>query len=208
VPGAEVESWGVAGADLGTQRLFRIHVQRGSEDGTLRVALRLAALERFDLRASDPLGRPLWTLTVDGGAGRWAAAGKRQGCRFDPDLPLRLAGLDWGLPVRDLAAALVGRLPEPPDDGNDRLAVDYRDGSGRRWTATRDESGPLRWTLWLAGAPALWWERAERGGRLSASEARLQIRWREVAREPLAGDGPRLAAEDAGEPECDDADLS
>jgi hypothetical protein len=148
---------------------------------------------------------------VDGGVGRWAVAGRRTGCRFDPGFPLRLDGLDWGLPARDLAAALVGRLPEPPgdaDDGDDRLAVEYRDSAGRRWTATRDASGPLRWTLWQAGTASLRWERTERGGLLTASAARLQIRWREVAREPLAGEGPRLAGEAAGEPECEDADLS
>lgn len=145
---------------------------------------------------------------MDGEVGRWVSVGRGAGCRFDPARPLRVAGFDWQLPARDLVAALVGRLPEPPGSDDARRDADFLDGGGRRWTAARDGAGPLRWTLWLEGEPALGWERAERGGVLSARAAQLQIRWREVAREPLAGDGPRLEPAAAEEPECDDADLS
>lgn len=170
--------------------------------------LRLADSDRFEVAASDPLGRPLWTLTVDDGAGRWLAAGERSGCRFDPRRAFRPARLDWGLPPRDLAAALVGRVPEPPPGAGAELAIDYRDESGRRWSAWRDERGPVRWTLWQAGKPSLRWDRSERGGLLSAGGADLEIRWREVAREPLVGAGPHLPAAAGTEPDCDDADLS
>ena len=208
VAGGAPGPWGVVASDLATQRLFRVQARQGGDDATLRLVLRLAAQERFELAASDALGRPLWSLTVDDGAGRWVAAGGRAGCRFDPERTIRLARFDWGLPARDLAAALVGRVPEPPAETGTGLAIEYLDGSGRRWSARRDGRGPLRWTLYRAGAPSLWWERSEGGGVLSARDADLQIRWRETAREPLAGEGPRVAAEAASEPECDGAALS
>lgn len=208
VAGAPPGPWAVVAADLGTQRLFRVQARQGNDDASLRLVLRLAAAERFEVTASDPLGRPLWTLTVDDGAGRWLPAGQRSGCRFDPRRSVRLARFDWGLPARDLAAALVGRVPEPPARDGAELAVEYLDASGRRWRAWRDERGPLRWSTEQAGAPSLSWERAERGGALSAESDELLIRWREVTREPLGGGGPRLPAAAAGEPECDDAALS
>jgi len=208
LPGAVPGPWGLTVGELGTQRLYRVEVRRGEEDGTLRLALRLAEPARFDLRAADTFGRPLWTLTVDGDAGRWVAVGRGAGCRFDPARPMRVAGLDWGLPARDLAATLTGRLPEAPAASDALRDIDFLDGAGRRWTAMRDGVGPLRWTLWREDAAVLGWERAGRGGVLSARAARLQIRWREVAREPLGGDGPRLEPSAAEEPECDDADLS
>lgn len=200
--------WGMVAADLGTQRLYRVHLRRSGDDASLRLVLRLAAEERFEVAASDGFGRLLWTLTVDDGRGRWSpGAAGRSACRFDPDRALRLADFDWDLPARDLAAALVGRLPEPPAEPGEDWSIDYNDGAGRRWRASRDGLGPLRWTLYRAGEPSLTWERAESGGRLTARGADLQIRWSEVAREPLAGAGPELAA-GAADPECQDAELS
>jgi len=194
-------------SDLASQRLYRVQVERRGDDASLRVVLRLAAVGRFDLAATDPLGRKLWALTVDDGRGRWVAGGGSRGCRFDPGRALRLADFDWGLPARHLAAALAGRLPEPPTEANEAEAADFVDGAGRSWRAWRDGRGPLRWTLALGGGEELVWERRERGGELTAEGGEIRVRWNEVAREPLAGEGPRLAADDA-EPECEDADLS
>lgn len=198
--------WGVVASDLGTQRLYRVRVRRSGDDASLRLVLRLAAEERFEVAASDAFGRRLWTLTVDDGHGRWSEAGSRGACRFDPDRSLRLAELDWDLPARDLAAALVGRVPEPPPGAGADRTIAYTDSAGRRWSASRDGVGPLRWTLFRAGEPSLTWERSDGGGQLTARGADLLIRWNEVAREPLTGEGPRLPA--AAEPECDDAELS
>lgn len=207
-PPADVPApWGVVAADLGTQRLYRVHVRRSGDDASLRLVLRLAAEERFEVAASDAFGRLLWTLTVDDGRGRWSPGSESGACRFDPDRSLRLAEFDWDLPARDLAAALVGRVPEPPAQPGMEQSIDYTDGAGRRWSASRDGLGPLRWTLYRAGEPSLSWERADRGGRLTARGADLLIRWSEVAREPLAGEGPRLPAA-AADPECKDAELS
>ncbi len=199
--------WGVAATDLATQRLYRVHVRRSGDDASLRLVLRLAAEERFEVAASDAFGRLLWTLTVDEGRGRWRPGGERNACRFDPDRSLRLAEFDWDLPARDLAAALVGRVPEPPAEPGMDWSIDYTDGAGRRWSASRDGLGPLRWTLYRAGEASLTWERADRGGRLTVLGADLQIRWTEVAREPLAGEGPLIPAA-ATDPECEDAELS
>jgi hypothetical protein len=170
--------------------------------------LRLEAPDRFALAASDPLGRALWSIEVDRDVARWSRSADGRECRIDPERPLELPRLAWDLPIRDLAPALVGRVPESPPApaGGDR--VDFRDEDGRRWSAERDERGPLRWTLWSDGRPALWWSRGERGGVLSSAEARLQIRWREVAREALRSPLPTLAVAAAALPECLDADLS
>jgi len=199
--------WGLVASDLASQRLYRVQVQRRGDDASLRVVLRLAAVGRFELTAADALGRKLWALTVDDGRGRWVAGGGARACRFDSGRALRFTDFDWGLPASHLAAALAGRLPEPPTDSNEAESIAFVDGAGRSWSALRDGRGPLRWRLALGGGGELVWERRDRGGELTADGGEIRVRWSEVAREPLAGEGPHLAADDR-EPECDDADLS
>jgi hypothetical protein len=66
--------------------------------------------------------------------------------------------------------------------------VEYRDAQGRRWTVEQGQGGEvLGWTLWADGEPAVWWRLLTGEAILSERERGVQIRWREVLREPLEG---------------------
>ncbi len=205
----ELGAWNLAESDLRLQRLYRAQVRQGDRETTVRLVLRLVDTDRFELAASDALGRPLWSLAIAGGWARFVEGGARSGCRLAASASLRLPRIDWELPVLDLPAVLVGRLPATPAaSGANADAVDFRDQRGWRWTASRDALGPLRWTLWRGGVPAVRWERTDRGGRLDSRDGQLQVRWREGAREPIAAGGSGSVPAPEGEPECEHGDLS
>ena len=50
------------------------------------------------------------------------------------------------------------------------------------------------WTLAEGGAPSIWWVRSDDWAILSDRERNVQVRWREVLREPLTGDPTALEA--------------
>jgi hypothetical protein len=176
---------------LGTQRLYRAAYGGPEGDGSFRATLRLVAPERFDLRIADRLGRPLWTLRVEGAGGWWQDHRREVACR---DLgALVLPGLA-GAPVeaRALPRLLLGLLPvdaeasgeaSPGDAGGE---VELRDAQGRVWTVASAGGRPERWTLADADGPLWWWRRDGRGGVLSGRQGR-QLRWQEAVVEPLAG---------------------
>jgi hypothetical protein len=201
IPAAPVPEslpWQVPPQALATQRLFRMSYSGPEGEGSFRVTLRLAASDRFQIQAVDPLGRSLWTLDAKGGADLWLDHRNRVFCH--PAGRLDLPGLPLGsFALAELPALLLGRLPaEPPPDAvparqGDQLTLD--DAQGRRWTATLAGGAVRAWTLWEGGEPAAWWAERDGGGVLSVRPARgaagdagggVQVRWKQVLAEKLA----------------------
>lgn len=209
--------WEIPSAAYPSQRLFRINYEGPEGDGTLKMVLRLESPERYRLTLSDRLGRTLFTVdaAVDhlggvGGMDGWLMDHReRLACRLEEGLHLEGVPLE-PFAVDALPAVLLGRLPAAPEDPGAVLAelsrrpaageLDYRDRLGRRWTAQLAPAAAARvrtWILWRGGEPALWWRSTDAGeGSGGGAEALLsdrlrgvQMRWKEVAREPL---GERL----------------
>ena len=167
------------------QSLFRVHYQGPAGVGGMRLVLRRASPDRFQLDAADLLGRSLWTLRVEGDRLLLADHREKVYCegrdRIEVPDPV-LATLS----PRDLRRALEGRLPVPPPahtEGQERL--DFKDSRGRRWTASYDRGELVSWSLWQEGAPVLWWLGVGSGGILSHRDG-SQFRWRRGVSEPLA----------------------
>jgi hypothetical protein len=91
----------------------------------------------------------------------------------------------------DLPAVLLGRLPEPPGRGPE----------GRRWIRDSDAEGLAGWTL-EDGSLRLEWRREKGGGDLLLDSRRIEIRWRLVASEPVAGTVPAGPPGISTAPEC------
>jgi len=203
--------WSFAPGEAPSQRLFRVQVRRGAESGGLRLVLRLWSPVRFELAASDPLGRPLWSLIARDERGAWRAAGAQGVCRQDPRRPVEWPRLGLALPAAHLPAILLGRLPEAPGDGTvipaEAGSFAFTDPVGRRWRATLEAGTLVEWSV-AAATGELAWRLEERGARLELAAGQLEIRWREVAREPLRGTAPVLPADLDSSPECSLENLS
>jgi hypothetical protein len=203
--------WSLAPGDAPSQRLFRVQVRRGAESGGMRLVLRLWSPLRFEIAASDPLGRPLWSLVARDERGAWRVAGARGICRQDPRRPVEWPRLGLALPAAHLPSILLGRLPEAPGDGTvipaETGSFAFTDPAGRAWRATLEAGTLVEWSL-SAAAGDLEWRREAPGGRLELAAERLEIRWREVAREALRGTAPALPADLDSAPECSLEDLS
>jgi hypothetical protein len=190
---AGVQPWEIPAAALGTQRLYRAAYAGPEGDGSFRATLRLAAADSFELALADRLGRPLFTLRVDGDAGWWLDHRRDVICH---DLgAIRLPGLgDAPVQARSLPPLLLGLLPvagsgaRPLADGE----LEIVDAAGRRWTATLEGWSVMQWTLWDDLGPSWWWRRDDRGGLLSGREGR-QLRWQEAVVERLAALPPAVA---------------
>jgi hypothetical protein len=204
--GTKIE-WVVPERLVGTQHLFRVALSGQGAGGNGRLSLVLAAPDRYQLKAADALGRGLWNFEF-GPAGWLLVDARRQlYCRGSggPALP----EVDLGvLPPEGLPALLLGFLPVPPAtlDGSS-ATLHWLDASGRRWTARRDDTRAVAWTLWQAERPLAWWTRVEDGGILSHRNG-VQVRWREVAGEPVPGPVAALAPPMGyRETSCDELDL-
>jgi hypothetical protein len=174
-------------------------VESAEDQGTLRAVLRIERPERWRLTLSDRLGRTLYTLDAAPGEGWLLDHRERRAC------PVGEGGRLRGVPLEPLApealvAVLLGRVPAAPAgpvDASRAGELSYRDGRGRRWSVRLEEgSGGRRvasWTLRRGGRPVLWWRRAGDDALLSDRERSVQLRWREIAREPLAGELPEPA---------------
>lgn len=191
--------WEVPAAALATQRLYRVRYDGPQGEGNVKVTLRLATVERYQVQAADPLGRPLWALDVAGGRGLWVDHRAESTCRLEGRL--ELAGVPLSpFPLLALPPLLLGRLPAAPGVGEERAAlraaasgdarIDFADAEGRRWTARLTDGRPRSWTLWAAGGrePRISWLAAGDEAVLSDREQGVQLRWREIVAEPLAGD--------------------
>lgn len=195
----------------GEQHLFRVEVVRkGALDPSFKMVLRLARSDRFDLAATDPFGRGLWRMGVDGATGSFVDDRERWSCHFDPRRPNALPRLDWGLAAVDLPPVLLGRLPlsapaqvRATGPGESTL----EDGLGRSWRVESDGRGVVAWLLDSATG-TLSYRREERGAILTDEDAGTRVRWRELASESLAEPLPPLAVAGPDDAECGDADVS
>ncbi len=195
--------WEIPASELASQRLFRLRYGGPEGEVSIRVVLHLADADHYRISAADLVGRPLWSLSVDAGEGLWADHRGQRYCRFTgvvapPAVPVS------PFASSSLPPLLLGRLPAVPaeepvrTDGNLELV----DREGHRWTAHLAGDSLERWTLWDGEEPVAWWSR--QGGESILSERRrgMQIRWREVLREPLAGALPTLTAPPSYREDC------
>jgi hypothetical protein len=161
----------------------RYEGERGRGSG--RLALYLASPARFELAAADAFGTPLWSLRAADGEGLLVEPRQRRACRIEggvdlPDLPLA------PLVLSAVPALLLGRLPIDAEEGRPSEAPgELRDARGRRFTYAVDSGRLSAWTLWDGDRPALWWRGDGVEALLSVRTGGYQLRWREVAREPL-----------------------
>lgn len=194
VPAADVAPWEVPPSELGTQRLFRARYEGPQGEGGFRLTLRLAAADRYQAQASAALGKKVWDLEVRGDDGVWIDHRADVYCRLQGRLELA-DSLLAPLPFRAFPALLLGRLPEEPRSAPRRRGEELvvPGAGGRQWRAEVEGGRVLRWTLWEEGEPVAWWELDGGEAILSDRRHQVQLRWREVVREPLAEEPPPLA---------------
>ena len=183
----------MAAGDLGTQNLFRVRYGGPKRDGGLRLILRLDTPDRFQLVASDLLGRAVWSMELYDRQVVLVDHSQKTYCVAGMELALPEVALD-PLPVGALPGVLLGYLPV--EVGADAVTgdaqFDLTDLDGRRWTGSLEAGKPSSWTLWEGEQPTLWWTRQDKGGILSHRQG-VQFRWRTVVREPLKSGFERLA---------------
>lgn len=204
-----IAPWEIPSEELGRQSLYRVQMRAAEERGSLRLVVRLWNPGRFELAASDALGRSLWSLRSADGAAVWSDRERGAPCALAADRPIRWPRFGWTFPASDLPALLLGRLPEPPSEPTGTAASGesvIETGSGRRFRLTVAGGLPVRWSLvGESSERSLSWTREDDGGRLEASDGALEIRWRRVSREPVTGPPPEPPAGDL--PECEIEDL-
>jgi hypothetical protein len=172
---------------MGTQRLYRIGYSGPEGEGSFRMTLRLAALERYQVQAADPVGRALWSLDVTGERGLFLNHRAHSSCVFEGSFDL--SGVPLGpFPLLTLPALLLGRVPAqpaaPPQTQGRELT--FRDAAERTWTVDVGSAGVVEsWTLAEKGAPTVWWIRQDNWAILSDRTRGVQVRWRQVLSERL-----------------------
>ena len=181
--GASPELSGLQPSDYPTQRLLRIRYQ--GQDGELRfrTILRLSDPEHFQMSAVDILGRALWGLEYVHPEVHFINYREKLDCRTVDPIVISEMALEL-LPVAELPAVLVGRLPTPLIAARQGFDERLTDALGRRWSVSRDGGLLTGWTLWGDEGPLLWFRRLEAGGILSHREG-SQFRWRETLAEPM-----------------------
>jgi len=208
MPRPGVAAWELPAALSQRQTLFRAQYRGPRGDGSFRLVLRLANPSRYELAASDLLGRQLWTLSVAGDDALFLDHRAARACRLGGEVRLP----DLGLPplaLNAVPALLLGRLPAPPAPPVAPAgAGDYRDAAGRRWSFTLRGGEPASWTLWDDDGPALFWSRQASGGVLSARREGAQLRWQTSQSEPLAAPpAPPSVPPSFAEGSCDEPRL-
>lgn len=197
----------VGAGESGRQALLRVRYRGIDGRGRVRLAVRVAFEEGFQLAAADVFGRQLWSFSGGGGDSLLLDHRRREVCRFDGDVVFRAIALSE-LPVDMLPRVLLGELPfEAPAEG-DSDELDLVDSEGRRWTAKLGaDSRPASWTLWEDTRAVVWWRVTDEGAILS-HRGGAQVSWAIVAEEPLVGPLPALE-EPAGYTtgQCDEPDV-
>jgi hypothetical protein len=204
-----IPAWQIPADAFGSQRLFRATYSGPEGEGSFRVTLRLAAADRYQIQAVDPVGRALWSLDVMSDRGLSINHRGRTFCAFEGSFDL--SGVALGpFPLVSLPSMLLGRVPaepaEPPrQEGG---GISFHDSAGRRWSAVvKGDLGLVEsWTLWEENIPSVWWIQRESWAILSSRDRR-QVRWREVLREGLTTPPAPLEAPAAFREECAEPDL-
>jgi hypothetical protein len=211
---ASAAAWQVPADAYGSQILYRVTVSGAEGEGSLKLTLRLASPDRYQVQAVDPLGRALWGLDVEGDRGLWLDHRARRYCRLTGSLdlaflplgPLSLAALPplllGRLPVAPADAAGVTRQPATGRGAEGLMELGYADAAGRRWSALAREGRPVSWGLWSAppplpatppataatpetATPILSWVSSGGWSVLSDRRKGAQVRWRQALREAL-----------------------
>ncbi|MEM9290633.1 MAG: lipoprotein insertase outer membrane protein LolB [Acidobacteriota bacterium] len=173
------------------QALYRVRYDSEKEGrGSFRLTLRYLRSERFQLSATGPLGRSLWSLEVTGPDALLVDHRQRRGCRLTTDVVLDQRLLA-SFPLSRLPALIDARVPQRPahaglDPGSGDRAVAYRDARGRRWVVGLDTESQrvLRWSLSTAEGELLARMNIDGEWReLMEAEGGLELRWQEVVRE-------------------------
>jgi hypothetical protein len=154
----------------GRQSLYRVQFEGAEGKGSFRLLLRRVSDQRFDLAASDPLGRTLWALDVVDGEGTWFDFRARKTCALGPRFRLE------ALQLPELPLVVVPRIlsGEPPHAAG-------LDDDGRTWTLRRDG-----WELTGSDIDPLRYEEdASAAGSGTLSNRASTLRFRRVADEPL-----------------------
>jgi hypothetical protein len=182
----------LAARDLGTQILFRVRYGGRKGAGGLRLILRLDTSDRFQLVASDILGRAVWSMELYDRQVLLVNHSEKTYCLAGMELALPEVALD-PLSVGALPKVLLGYLPVAvgADSVTGDARFDFTDPDHRRWTGSLEAGKPSNWMLWEGEQPVLWWTRQDKGGILSHREG-VQFRWRTVVREPLESGFERL----------------
>jgi hypothetical protein len=182
----DTPAWQIPASAIGSQRLYRVGYSGAQGEGAFRLTLLLAATDRYQVRAVDPVGRALWTLDAAGPRGLFLDHRSRAFCvfagRFD------ISGVPLApFPLMSLPALLLGRLPAEPaaPPRQDGAEIVFADAAGRRWQATLANGAIVKWTAWEGEEPAYWWARRDNWAALSDRRQGVQVRWREVLTEPL-----------------------
>ena len=183
-------AWQIPPASLGTQRLYRVSYHGPEGEGSFRMTLRLATLERYQVQAVDPVGRSLWSLDVSGERGLFLNHRARSSCVFQGSFDL--SGVPLGpFPLLTLPALLLGRVPSAPASPPQTRGREstFHDAADRAWTVDVAADGSVEsWTLAESGAPTVWFLRQESWSILSDRGRGVQVRWREVLSEALEKD--------------------
>jgi hypothetical protein len=205
--------WQMPQEAYGSQRLYRVSYSGPEGEGSFKVTLRLVSPARYQIQASDPLGRSLWSLDVNNAEGLWLNHHSRNYCQFEGRFDV--SGVPLGpFPLLSLPSLLIGRVPgEPAPDSPTAeprgREFDYKDAAERRWTGALGERGlVLSWTLSEGSTPKVWWMRRDDWAILSDREREVQVRWREVLHEDLDREPPRLTVpSDYKKTPCGEPDL-
>ena len=184
---AAVMPWQVPAAEWRTQRIVRMRYAGPEGRGRLRLVLRFESPERFQVEASDRLGRRWWELNVRKGDALVLWLRDRTFCRYGGDLEIPALSLG-PVPAGAVAALLLRRLPAPPLDPGAVAAVaasnagelDFEDRWGRRWTAAATPGGPRRWNLHRGAETRASWSLDAAGlSRLVEPETGLELLWQQ-----------------------------
>ncbi|HVR99733.1 MAG TPA: hypothetical protein VMW27_24120 [Thermoanaerobaculia bacterium] len=208
-PGSDVPPWRIPETAFGSQRLYRASYKGPEGEGSFRVTLRLAAADRYQIQAVDPVGRALWSLDVAGDRGLSLNHRSRTYCLLEGSFDLSGAALG-PFPLLSLPSLLLERLPaEPAEPAVEKgREISFHDASGRRWAATRGADGRLEsWVLRERDVPTVWWVRRDGWSILSDRERGMQVRWREVLHEDLGGELAALERPPAYREECRETDM-
>jgi hypothetical protein len=182
-PSSTLESSGLHPADYPTQRLLRIRYQGRDGELGFRTILRLTDPEHFQMRAVDLLGRALWGIEYSHPEVHFINYREKLECRTVEPIVISEMALEL-LPVAELPAVLVGRLPSPLLPAGPGTKGRFLDAHGRQWSVSRVGSSIDSWTLWKDREPLLWFRSLDEGGILSHREG-SQFRWRQTLIEPL-----------------------
>ncbi len=182
------DPWEIPAESYPTQRLYRIKYDGPEGRLGFKLTLYLEGESRFRMQAADSLGRKIWDLSVDEtDRALWLDHRQKRYCQARGASRLGIVPLAH-LPLVALPKLLLGRMPAAPaaDLRRSKDAVSYRDARGQLWNGALVDGRLEWWTLVAAGEAVTWWRRDGDAGIFGDRRGKVNLRWREVIREPLA----------------------